>query len=448
MNIVELVRNGAPFVSQLTHLDSNKISEYRIITDTNTFTMSREQVELLYRYYVRDGYDLSIRDIASYFSLFSASDLARIRQAFTNTFGLRKEDTIITPHEVEEYSTEDLEYIIAEFVKNKKLLDVKNNLPEVLTKIIEEQQEEILALKDYKSIILEGFQDVPFTVPQIISTPSNRSLAIWLADMHIGCQVTYPGAVLNENIGWNNDMVIERLNILLSTISQLGHFDEIWVFNLGDAIDGMDGTTSRRDVHLPQNMNNSEMARNYRQDINYLFDTMISNNMANRYYFRTVSQSNHGGDFEAQASEFLVEQLRHKGINSYMAETAFDICTIKGTPIVYGHGKDNHYQMRPLSERLDTRTKNYVDSLIRAKGLSSYFGKILVVKGDSHQYNISGCADYTYISVGSLFGSSEWAQSNFPCRGWEINFSIFDNNNILHGSVRDNNTYTSNIQFN
>jgi hypothetical protein len=52
------------------------------------------------------------------------------------------------------------------------------------------------------------------------------------------------------------------------------------------------------------------------------------------------------------------------------------------------------------------------------------------------------------MSVGSLFGSSEWAQSNFPCRGWEINYSIFDNGNVMHGSVKDNRPYNIDIQFN
>lgn len=96
MNTVELIRNGQVFINKLTGLEDNKISEYKIITDERTFTMSREQVELLYRNYVRDGYDLSIKDLSAYFSLFSSSDLVKIRIAFSNTFGLRKEDTIIT----------------------------------------------------------------------------------------------------------------------------------------------------------------------------------------------------------------------------------------------------------------------------------------------------------------------------------------------------------------
>ena len=447
MNTVELVRNGQLFINKLTGLEENKISEYKVITDARTFTMSREQVELLYRNYVHDGYDLSVKDISSYFSLFSSSDLARIRMAFSNTFGLRKEDTIITPHEIEEHNLDELKEIVADFVKHKQILGFKNDLPDILNKIIDEQKEEIANLKDYKAIIEEGFKDVPFDAPIIQTIPSSKSLAIWLSDMHIGCKVTSTGAIMQENVGWDNQMVIDRLNKLLLTIKQQGPFNEIWVFNLGDAIDGMDSTTSRRDVSLPQNMSNAEMAKYYRQDINYLFDTMITNHMANSYHFRTVSQSNHGGDFEAQASEFLVEQLKHKGIDSAMAEQAFGITQIQNTPIVYGHGKDSAHQIRPLGVQLDNRTKAYVDSLLRANGLASYFGNILVVKGDSHQYHLSGCADYMYMSVGSLFGSSEWAQSNFPCRGWEVNYSIFDNGNIMHGSVKDNKLYNVDIQF-
>ena len=448
MNVVELIRNGLPFINKLTNKEDVQISDYKIITDERTYVLTREQVEKFYRYYVHDGYDLSVHDMSMYFSLLTPYDLTKIRQAFSYTFDLRKEDTIITPHELEENSLDELHEIIADFVRHKEVVSIREELPSTLNKIIEEQKVTIAKLKDYKSIIEEGFKDVPFTPAIITKTPCDRDIAIWLADMHIGCKVEHPGAAMGENIGWNNQMVLDRLNMLISSIQSQGKFNNIWVFNLGDAIDGMDQTTSRHDVRLPQNMSNSEMARNYRQDILYLFDTMIANNMANEYHFRSVSQSNHGGDFEAQASEFIVEMLKHKGVDASMPDTAFGLTQIQGIPIVYGHGKDTQHQIRPLGVQLDNRTKAYVDSLLRGKHLTKYFGNILVVKADSHQYHLSGCADYMYMSVGSLFGSSEWAQSNFPYRGWEINYSIFNNGDIMHGSVKDKTPCSLDVQFN
>ena len=130
MNIVELIRNGQPFINKLTNAEDNKISEYRIITDDNTYIMSREQVELFYRYYVQSGYDLSMSDLCTYYSLFTASDLAKIRMAFYYTFGLRKTDTIITLHEIEEHSISELRDIIADFIKRKTVLEVQKELPE------------------------------------------------------------------------------------------------------------------------------------------------------------------------------------------------------------------------------------------------------------------------------------------------------------------------------
>ena len=448
MNTVELIRNGQPFINKLTTQEDIKISEYQVYTDERTYVLTREQVEMFYRYYVHDGYDMSIHDMSMYFSLLTPYDLTKIRLAFSNTFDLRKEDTIITPHELEENSIDELKEIIADFIRHKELVSIREELPSTLNKIIEEQKLTIAKLQDRKAIIEEGFKDIPITPAIITQTPCDKDIAIWIADMHIGCKVTPPGAAMGENIGWNNEMVLDRLNKLLTVVQSQGKFNNIWVFNLGDAIDGMDQTTSRHDVRLQQNMSNSEMARNYRQDIMYLFDTMIANNMANNYHFRTVSQSNHGGDFEAQASEFLVEMLKHKGIDADMPDTAFGLTKIQETPIVYGHGKDTLHQIRPLGVQLDNRTKHYVDSLLRGRHLTKYFGNILVVKADSHQYHLSGCADYTYLSVGSLFGSSEWAQSNFPCRGWEINYTIFNNGNMLHGSVKDNTPYNTDVQFN
>ena len=132
MNTVELIRNGIPFVNKLTGLEDKKISEYKVITDERTFTMSREQVELLYRNYVHDGYNLSARDISAYFS---SSDLVKIRIAFSNAFGLRKEDTIITPHEIEEHSLDELKEIVADFIRNKQVLGFKNDLP-ICSKVV------------------------------------------------------------------------------------------------------------------------------------------------------------------------------------------------------------------------------------------------------------------------------------------------------------------------
>lgn len=447
MNRVQLIRNGDLFINSLTNTEDHKVSEYQITCGNDIFVLTRNQVEQFYRYYTKRGYNLTIADLVNYFPTFTFKDLSNIRQAFYNSHCLRKEDNIITPHEYEENTVDEIQDIISEFIKRKQVLSCQSKLPSTLNKIIEEQKEEIAKLKDYRTIIKEGFKDVPLTIKEINVTPCKRSIAIWLSDMHIGCAVTPYGAVMNENIGWNNTMVLSRLDMLLTTIKQHGKFNEIWVFNLGDAIDGMDRTTSRRDVSLPQNMSNSEMARCYRLDINYLFDTMIENDMANKYYFRSVSQSNHGGDFEAQVNEFLVNQLSKKGIDSFMPDTTFGITKIQEIPIVYGHGKDTLHQNRPLGVYLDTRTKAYIDSLLRANGLTQHFGNILVVKGDSHQYNLSGCNDYTYLSVGSLFGSSEWAQSNFPNRGWEINYSIIEDFSIIHGSIKDVNCKIKNANF-
>lgn len=80
------------------------------------------------------------------------------------------------------------------------------------------------------------------------------------------------------------------------------------------------------------------------------------------------------------------------------------------------------YKNLPLT--LDIKTENFINEYLDSKHIS---GNIVFVKGDLHQSAITYGRRFTYKSVSSLFGSSEWIHKNFGNTPWGCDYSIVDN---------------------
>ena len=61
--------------------------------------------------------------------------------------------------------------------------------------------------------------------------------------------------------------------------------------------------------------------------------------------------------------------------------------------------------------------------------------KVVFVKGDLHQSSTTYGRRFTYKSVGSLFGSSEWIHKNFGNTLACTDYSIVDGAKIIDGRI-------------
>ena len=101
------------------------------------------------------------------------------------------------------------------------------------------------------------------------------------------------------------------------------------------------------------------------------------------------------------------------------------------------HGKDNQNQFKGFPLTLDVKTENYFNEYLDKQGISSS-EEVYIIKGDLHQSAITQGKRFTYVSVSSLFGSSDWIMANFGNTPWGCDYMTISKTGLVaHGLIRD-----------
>lgn len=415
-----------------------KITGYKfkiLVRDSPAFegVISREEMETIYRLYTNEGAKLTRRAVSREFAdKYTPVEFNRIIRAFNIT----KDSSPLAPHIIEERSIDDL--IKLSFQTKER--DLAIQLEQNRSKINEIRVKELLKDNfDLKKIIEEGahfISDIDFTPVKFFSSKISRgnSIVVYLADMHIGAYNSTEGVYDNP---YNEDEVIRRLTMVYNRICQIPYIDKITIINMGDALDGFNAQTTRSaSTHLlPQNQTNKEQAKTFIKVMVNFFTNIINTISCNDLNFYSVSESNHGGDYEAGIVMGLSYLLEQMGITCHVAAKPIDHFTSNNRTFIYLHGKDNQNQFKNFPLTLDIKTELYMNEYIRKNNID---GKITVVKGDLHQSAITKGKQFTYHSVASLFGSSNWIHANFGFTPWGCDYAILDTEgNIINGLIED-----------
>ena len=84
-----------------------------------------------------------------------------------------------------------------------------------------------------------------------------------------------------------------------------GKFEKIYIVDLGDRMDGLNGQTTRGGHKLPQNMSNRQAFETAISVEKEFYDMILQSDMANEYCVIANANSNHGGDFDYMVSRAL-----------------------------------------------------------------------------------------------------------------------------------------------
>lgn len=395
--------------------------------------LTRDEMNNIYRMYSYYGMSITQREISRYFPEYSLIDFKRILRVFSIT----KAVSPFAPHIIEEHSKEELMDMQMrekenDFLRGIEEQSIKNDRA-LLKKYAIENIELKRKLEEGVKIDLSGLDlasGKPFTPT---GTPSKKNLFLYLSDMHIGAYVSPLSIYSNP---YDKDEVIRRINIILNRVHDLHEtykgFDNIYVCNLGDSLDGYNGQTTRGGHSLPQNMCNKEQIHTFIFVMNYLF-TELNKLEYNKMHYYCVGESNHDGDFGYAANVALETILANKGVNCTIFDKFIGEFKAGETTFILCHGKDNKDMFKNLPLTLDIKTENFINEYLDTKGIS---GNVIFIKGDLHQSATTYGRRFTYRSVGSLFGSSEWIHKNFGNTPAACDYSVLDgNNNILDGRI-------------
>lgn len=397
--------------------------------------LTRDEMNLIYRLYSYYGSSLTQRQVSRNFPDYSLVDFKRILRAFNIT----KACSPFAPHVIEEHSDEELQEMQLREKENDFLKAVeKNEVRDLKQLVIKLTQQNSQLITEEKLVELikstnKDYKELP--VVTNCTKPDYPVLIIWLSDLHIGAYNSkYSSFVPLPN--YDKEEIKARLAKIVQTF--VGHsYGAVYVVNLGDSVDGYDKETTRGGHQLPEIMDDKEISETYIECMVEFFKSLKNNIEANEFNYLCIGESNHDGNWGWLNNKLLAAYLTNEGIKSYVSNFPIDNFTIGKHSFLYAHGKDNSCQSRQFPLTLNPQTELYfANYLVEANIRNEY---IYVVKGDLHNYAYTTGKQFDYISVGSMYGSSNYIVANFGHTKWSINYSVVTENNMMMGTIKGSN---------
>lgn len=263
----------------------------------------------------------------------------------------------------------------------------------------------------------------PIKLP--IEKANNKCLMIHTSDKHIGCKVVNS---IYEN-EYNEGTIEQRMTALLKEVIYLtsiyGRFDKIIFNDLGDALDGYNGQTTRGGHKLPQNMDNQQQFDTFVRTTCDFFDYIVELNLANSYNYNAVTIDNHSGSFAYCANRAIQIYLncKYPQIEVRILTKFIEHYTYGNHTFMLCHGKDNEDMKHGMPLKINPKVENYILQYIEYHKLE---GKLHFIKGDLHTSNTELLRKFRYVNVLSLFGASKWIHNNFGNSNSGVSFDVVE----------------------
>lgn len=260
---------------------------------------------------------------------------------------------------------------------------------------------------------------------------SNKVLCVYTSDKHTGSKLGENALYDNE---YNAQVLSDRMSAVLGDIyksyKKEGKFDNLIICDLGDALDGYNGFTTRGGHALPQNMSNKEAFNAY-IDIHKRFYRAIAElDVANFIEIYHLTDSNHGGEFDYFANKCLQEYMRlaFPKINFNICEKFLNVVEQDWFTLILTHGKDERDMKNGLPLNLDPKTESYLLDYAISEKLD--LSNLHVIKGDLHQSSSYQSKHFRYKNIPSIYGASKWIQTNYGNTKPGCSFDIFEKDKL------------------
>jgi hypothetical protein len=425
------------FVEHNTGMKIPRITGYKyriLIRDEQPLVgyFTREEMDMVYRLYSSlDGAGLTLRTVSRHFPGLTFRDFKRILRAFNIT----KQSIPIAPHVLEELHQDKIIEIIFRNKENNLLKKIELDRGRAVEKLLHETQKELIELRHRKNDLMEVISKLelgditPFHIEQK-PVNSEKALLVYLSDQHVGAYTVENSIYQNK---YDEKEFSDRMNKTVMKIHDYykiyGRFDKIIVCNLGDALDGYNGQTTRGGHHLPQNMNNKEQFNTYINVTLKFFETLHDLDMANNIEYYSVGDDNHSGDFGYIANKALehIFGIKYPDMKIRVFEKFIEHFDYGVHTFILTHGKDKEDKKHGFPLVLDEKTQNYFNEYIDIMKVRN--PHVHIVVGDLHQTLTQYGKRFRWRRVLSMYGSSKWIHTNFGHSRAGVEFEIVDKTN-------------------
>lgn len=274
-----------------------------------------------------------------------------------------------------------------------------------------------LSIEDAEHIIQKVFQDKTFEPVTFYPTISNqKALFIYLSDRHIAAHVC--GIAIYEN-KYDQTVYEKRLAEVLHEIHYqkeiFGKFENVFIIDLGDKMDGYDGYTTRGGHKLPQNMSNREAFEVAVKAEKNFIDSLMESDTANNYHVYQNANSNHGGDFDYMVNRAIeiYTNTKYPQVETRIFQKFIEHLEYGNHLFMFTHGKDDADMKHGLPLHLNDKVENYLRKYLMYNRIDAQDLRVSLIKGDLHLSASEEAYAFRYRNVLSLFGGSKWIGTNF-----------------------------------
>lgn len=259
---------------------------------------------------------------------------------------------------------------------------------------------------------------------------NDKALFVYTSDKHIAAYVDGSRAMFDNK--YDRISYDARMKLILHEVIYLqsvyGTFRDIYVIDLGDKMDGLNGYTTRGGHKLPQNMSNRqafETALSVEKDF---YDRLFTSGAAQQYHILHNCNSNHGGDFDYMVNRALEEYVNAKypDVRTRILEKFIEHEVYGTHTILMTHGKDDTDMKHGLPLNLNDKTESYLSKYLMYYDIDPKKTTVSVVKADLHTNNSQDAFGFRYRNVLSLFGGSKWVGTNFGPSKPGCSFDIYE----------------------
>lgn len=303
---------------------------------------------------------------------------------------------------------------------NKQHKDSKGVDYWVISAMITKKQENELSVEDIDALLTKVFNKVKY-VP-IKTTPSNKltnnkALFIYTSDKHIAAYVNDKEAIYKNDYG-KMSFQARMLNVLYEVyylVNLFGQFEDIFIIDLGDRMDGMHAQTTRGGHKLPQNMSDKEAFETAITVEKEFYDRMFQSEYSQNYHIISNACSNHGGIFDYMVSRALELYVNatYPFVKTSVQEKFIDHIEYGKHVLIFTHGKDTEDMKHGMPLHMNDKTENYLNKYLMYNDIDPKSKQISVIKGDLHKDTSETTYNFRYRNVLSLFGGSKWIATNF-----------------------------------
>lgn len=298
-----------------------------------------------------------------------------------------------------------------------------------------------LSIEDAEHIIRRVFQDKTFKPVTLYPSISNqKALFVYLSDRHIAA---YVGGVAMYANQYDKTVYKKRLAEVLHEIhyqkSIFGKFEDVFIIDLGDKMDGLDGYTTRGGHKLPQNMSNREAFEVAVEAERDFIDSVIASDTGNNYHIYQNANSNHGGDFDYMVNRALeiYVNAKYPQVSTKIFERFIEHLQYGDHCFMFTHGKDDADMKHGLPLHLNDKVENYLRKYLMYNKIDPDTCHVSLVKGDLHMSASQLAYAFRYRNVLSLFGGSKWIGTNFGPNRPGCSYEIVEKytERILEGNI-------------